>query len=428
MDHIGGESLSVVIDVHRCSAAQTSTLPASRIRPGRIWFESAKSSFTMARRTRDIFFGSTLRRSLQKSFGALASRVVRNSADAMVQAVRVAASTTPTGKRTGPKPQSKPTSKLRSTSTAPIGLSMQTGAANGREYQLYLPPDLKKCERLPLVVMLHGCDQNARTMAVGSQMNRLAARERFVVLYPQQNQFSNAQRCWNWFGTRSGQAQRESDAIVAAINLTCVMRPVDPERIALAGFSAGAGMAALLAIRQPERFRAVVMHSGVAPGVAHSATTALSAMRGRRAAGPLVVPPGATALPALLVIQGSADRVVACSNGASAAQRWATLANLLAYGKQGSEAESNLAVRSSVNVSTPRIVRRGRRRSATVTDYRSGGRIAATLCEIAGLGHAWSGGKRGLAYSDPTGPDASRMVWAFARRQFVLGPAEPRTR
>ena len=385
----------------------------------------------MARRTRNILFGSTLRRSLQKSFGALARQVVRNSADAMVKAARVAASTAPTGKRSRPKrsspkrsraqPQSKPASKLRSTAIAKIDLGMLTGAANGREYQLYLPPDLKKSERLPLIVMLHGCAQNAHAMAVCSQMNRLAARERFVVLYPQQNQFSNAQRCWNWFDTRSGRAQRESDAILAAINLTCVNQPVDPKRIVLAGFSAGAGMAALLATRHPERLLAVVMHSGVAPGVAHSVTTALSAMRGRRAGGPLAVLPDATSLPALLVIQGSADRVVACSNGAGAAQRWATLANQLAYGKQGGEAASSLALPASVKVSSPRIVRRGSRRSTTVTDYRSGSRIVATLCEIVGLGHAWSGGKRGVAYSDSTGPDASRMVWAFARRQFVLG-------
>jgi poly(3-hydroxybutyrate) depolymerase len=142
-------------------------------------------------------------------------------------------------------------------------------------------------------------------------------------------------------------------------------------------------------------------------------------MRARRAGGPLTVVPGATALPALLVIQGSDDRVVACSNGASAAQRWAALSNQLAYGTQGSEAESTLAPPLSVKVSSPRIVRRGNRRTATITDYRSGSRVVATLCEIAGLGHAWSGGKRGFAYSDPTGPDASRMVWAFVRRQCV---------
>ena len=95
---------------------------------------------------------------------------------------------------------------------------------------------------------------------------------------------SNLQGCWNWFDTRNGRAQREADAIGAAINQVCLTQPVDPDRIAIAGFSAGAGMATLLATRQPAQFKAVIMHSGIAPGVAHSSATALSAMRGRRAA------------------------------------------------------------------------------------------------------------------------------------------------
>jgi poly(3-hydroxybutyrate) depolymerase len=41
-----------------------------------------------------------------------------------------------------------------------------------------------------------------------------------------------------------------------------------------------------------------------------------------------------------------------------------------------------------------------------------------TLCEIAGLGHAWSGGLGSQPYSDPAGPDATRMIWAFAQRAF----------
>jgi poly(3-hydroxybutyrate) depolymerase len=40
------------------------------------------------------------------------------------------------------------------------------------------------------------------------------------------------------------------------------------------------------------------------------------------------------------------------------------------------------------------------------------------LCEIAQLGHAWSGGAARGLFSDPAGPDATRMVWAFAAAQF----------
>jgi poly(3-hydroxybutyrate) depolymerase len=64
---------------------------------------------------------------------------------------------------------------------------------------------------------------------------------------------------------------------------------IDPERIAVAGLSAGAGMAALLATEHPDQFKAVVMHSGVPPGTAHSTLSALSAMRGRRGS-PLATP------------------------------------------------------------------------------------------------------------------------------------------
>jgi len=35
------------------------------------------------------------------------------------------------------------------------------------------------------------------------------------------------------------------------------------------------------------------------------------------------------------------------------------------------------------------------------------------LLEVAGLGHAWSGGAAGQAFSDPAGPDALRLAWQF---------------
>ena len=114
-----------------------------------------------------------------------------------------------------------------------------------------------------------------------------------------------------------------ADAIAAAIDQICLTQAVDPSRIALAGLSAGAGMAALLATRRPARFRAIAMHSGIAPGVAHSSATALTAMRGHRTGLPLAPLADGAHLPALLVIQGNADPLVAPSNGVLAARLWA---------------------------------------------------------------------------------------------------------
>lgn len=274
------------------------------------------------------------------------------------------------------------------------------GPAGARRYHLYRPPGIARNERVPLLVMLHGCGQDATALAASTRMNRTAARERFMVLYPEQDRLANAQRCWNWFDTRSGRAQGEAAIVAAAIEQVCLTQPVDRARIAIAGLSAGAGMAALLATRHPERFQAVAMHSGIAPGLAHSSATALSAMRGRRKA-MLPLPPlaGTSAWPALLVIQGSADRVVAAENGVEAVRLWAAHTGAVA--------------------ATPRVVQRGARRAATLTDYRSAGRIAAMLCIVEGLGHAWSGGAASHSYSDPGGPDATRMIWRFCARAFA---------
>lgn len=274
------------------------------------------------------------------------------------------------------------------------------GAAGPRRFRLYKPPGVRRNERLPLLVMLHGCGQDAEALAASSRMNTLAARERFFVLYPEQDRLSNAQGCWNWYDTRTGRAQAEANSISAAIEQVCLSQAVDRSRVALAGISAGAGMAVLLATHHPERFRAIAMHSGIAPGVAHSSASAIKAMFGKSVTtSPLPAIAPDVRLPALLVIQGAADRVVAPGNGAEAAMRWGE--------------------RVGAKASKPRRVQRGARYAATITDYRKNGRLVATLCAVEQLGHAWSGGATGHPYSDPKGPDASRMIWSFSARQFA---------
>ena len=277
------------------------------------------------------------------------------------------------------------------------------GAAWARRFRLYrCPPDLQPGERLPLLVMLHGCGQDAKSFAASTRMNRIAVRERFLVLYPEQDRLANAQGCWNWFDTRSGRAQGEAALILSAIDQVCLLHPVDRTRVAAVGMSAGASMAALLVSVQPGRFKALAMHSGIPPGTAHSGLSALSAMHGRRGTPPL--PATAADMsghwPPLLVIHGGADSVVAANNGRAAVQAWADAAGARA--------------------GTARDVQRGKRYAMTVTDFTRRGSTVARFVDIGRLGHAWSGGAAKQPYSDARGPDASRMVWAFAARQFAL--------
>jgi poly(hydroxyalkanoate) depolymerase family esterase len=354
----------------------------------------------MARRARNPFLAKTFQRSL----GRLARTAMRAGAKVVAQALKKP----PAPRQSAGAKRPVVTGNVRQKSTQAVSAAQwitgtAASAAGARRYHLYLPPGISATERVPLLVMLHGCLQDAQELAAATRMNRVAARHGFVVLYPEQDRVSNVQRCWNWYDTRSGRAQAEALVLEAAIDQACRTRPVDAQRVALAGLSAGAGMAALLATRRPGRYRAVAMPSGIAPGVARSSATALSAMRGRLA-GRAVLPvvPG-TVLPALLVIQGSADAVVRAGNGADAARLWAASAN--------------------ANPGPPRTLQRGARYASTVTDYHAHGRLVATLCLVNGLGHAWSGGAAGHGYSDPKGPDATRMIWAFAAKQFAAPAA-----
>ena len=272
------------------------------------------------------------------------------------------------------------------------------GPAGLRRFRLFRPADVRSSDRLPLLVMLHGCGQNAAAFARSTRMDRLAARERFLVLYPEQDLAANPQGCWNWYDTRSHRAEAEAATLLMAIDQACLLYPVDRDAVAVAGLSAGASMAALLAVRWPERFCAVAMHAGVAPGAANSAAGVLAAMRGRS------LPPTAVERgnrPPLLVIHGSEDRVVSVRNAHVAAEQWAA-----ALGARAAD---------------PRRVQRGARHAMTVTDWRVRRRVCVRLCEVERLGHAWSGGAAGEPFSDPQGPDASTLIWRFVQGS-LLGP------
>ena len=332
---------------------------------------------------------------MARSLATLQRAALRASQRAAIKALK------PPARRRAAGPARAKASRSSTLDTGDGLSSMVAGPAGARRYRLFRPPGLAPGERLPLLVMLHGCGQDAQRFADSTRMNRIAVRERCWVLWPEQDRLANPQGCWTWYDTRSGRAIGEAALIMAAVDQVGARFPVDLARTAVAGLSAGASMAALLATRYPARFKAVVMHSGVPPGAAHSSLTALAAMRGRRSTPALTATPAEMAAdwPALLVIQGDADTVVSPRNGQAAVQWWADAAGAKA--------------------GPMRTVQRGQRYPMAVTDFKVRGRTVATLVAISRLGHAWSGGAAKQPFSDAAGPDASRMVWAFAARQFA---------
>lgn len=270
-------------------------------------------------------------------------------------------------------------------------------------YGLYVPPARGKGKRA-LVVMLHGCKQTSEEFAQGTRMNAIADEYGFVVLYPEQSRVAQAHRCWHWYDASDRAGGHEARSIVSLVDSVVERYDVDPERVYVAGMSAGAGMAALLAIRYPQRFAAVALHSGPVFGDAHSAMSALATMRRGTRDDPLNLVAGLAefadhpGMPAIIV-HGDRDDVVSPRNAEQLAMQFVRL---------------NRLVDSS-----------GRRLHGNARDSAPGGVVRHDWmlddvpivrdCRIGGLKHAWSGGDGAIPFHVADGPDSSRLIYDFFR-------------
>lgn len=148
-----------------------------------------------------------------------------------------------------------------------------------RAYKLYVPA-LHSARPRPLLMMLHGCQQNPDDFAAGTRMNELADVHGFLVAYPAQTSRSNSASCWTWFEAleqeREGVEPSQLAGIVGAIAET---HDVDMGSVFVAGLSAGAAMAVILGETYPEIFAAVGAHSGLPWGAAHNVLSAFFAMQ-----------------------------------------------------------------------------------------------------------------------------------------------------
>lgn len=269
------------------------------------------------------------------------------------------------------------------------------GRDGGRAYRLFVPAG-SAGRSLPLLVMLHGCTQTPEDFALGTGMNALAQAHGLLVAYPEQPASANPSRCWNWFSADDQARDRGEPGLVAGITRAVIAGGgVDPDRVYVAGLSAGGAAAAILGAAYPDLYAAVAVHSGLACGSARDLPSALAAMR-RGGAGPR----GRTPVPTI-VFHGDGDRTVHPANAGHVLAQAGAGVELAAQVERG---------HSDGGVAWTRTVH---------TDA-AGREVLEDWC-LHGVGHAWSGGSTQGSHTAPDGPDASAAMLRFLLQHAVRG-------
>lgn len=205
------------------------------------------------------------------------------------------------------------------------------GALQGR---IHVPRTAERS--MPLVVVLHGCTQSAAQYDSGSGWSELADEAGFALLFPEQAQANNLNRCFNWF--ESGDIRRdagEAASIRHMIDRMIASHAIDRDRVYITGLSAGGAMAAVMLATYPEVFAGGAIIAGLPYGVATTIPEAFDRMRGHglpeaAALGRLVAcaAPDAGGWPSISIWHGTADQTVDMANAGALAEQWRQIHDL----------------------------------------------------------------------------------------------------
>jgi len=261
---------------------------------------------------------------------------------------------------------------------------------------LHLPPDTTSY--LPLVIAMHGCLQDANTYAKETGWNDIADREGFAVLYPEQVQSNNPNKCFSWFLEGDiNRDQGETRSIRSMIDQVSKKYKIDQERLFVSGLSAGGAMTAVMMATYPELFRSGAVIAGIPYKASTTLEGALTAMKGEIDQEPdqweqLVIeqnPSYEGEYPDLVVFHGAEDPVVNRRNMLELAEQWMALHQIPNEEAQVDEAFDG----------NPDVIRR--------LYQRPDGKARVATFEVKKLGHA-------LAVNPGTGPKQGGSTGRFS--------------
>jgi poly(hydroxyalkanoate) depolymerase family esterase len=225
-------------------------------------------------------------------------------------------------------------------------------------------------------------------------MNKLADAHHFLVVYPEQDARANPMRYWNWFRPQDQHNGSGEPALIAGITEQVISDyDADPDRVFIAGFSAGGAMAIVMAATYPHLYAAASVHSGLPYCAAHDVPSAFALMRGASLKSHQDT---AVRIP-LIVFHGDHDEIVNVVNASHIRQQRLGVAGAL-------------TARDCVRVTHGQVPAG---HAYTRTTYSDDAEVLLEQWIVHGAGHAWFGGIAGCSYTDPRGPDAGAETVRF---------------
>jgi len=196
------------------------------------------------------------------------------------------------------------------------------------------PPKNTKIENQSLVIVLHGCSQNAEKVEFQSGWSELADKYNFMVIYPEQKMSNNVSNCFNWFYKQDiNPNSGESSSILEMIDYMKNNYSIDASKVFICGLSAGAAMTVNLLANKPEIFSAGACLAGGAYGLATNFVQAAKGMmnppnKTAQEWGELVPKSSNNNYPKLIVIHGTNDNTVDFRNSGELIKQWTYIHNI----------------------------------------------------------------------------------------------------
>lgn len=289
---------------------------------------------------------------------------------------------------------------------------MYRNAAGRVFYKVHLPPSYRRGTPMPVLLALHGRTMSGyglNSMEDLSRFSHIADTKGFIVIYPTQDPFRSLSGAWLFYKPEHQLRGSGEPSLLAGVT-DAVLRKygADAKRVHVAGASAGAAMAVVMAVTYPDVFAAVCSIAG-----GEYASDQVLAM------GPEQITPVETArlayaqmgprarqVPAI-IIQGDADTTVPPLFAERLVTHWAAIDDLAVDGQIDGDVDDELETRQ-------RVVNPGDH--PYVKSVYAAAKDKEPLIEkylIEGLGHQWPRGGGSGALADPLGPDISTIIWDF---------------